>query len=58
MKRIKLELILADRQAHKAADVILVHGQTESEDEHGHVAAFDVNDMLQVCPPVSRQSSQ
>ena len=31
-KRIKLELILADRQAHKAADVILLHGQTESED--------------------------
>ena len=31
MKRIKLDLILADRQAHKAADVILVHGQTESK---------------------------
>jgi hypothetical protein len=53
MKRIKPELILADRQAHKAADVILLHGQTESEDDHRHIAGFDVNDRLQFVPRFS-----
>jgi hypothetical protein len=50
-KRIKLELILGDRQAHKVTDVILRHARNESEDRDGHVAVFDVNETFQVCPP-------
>ena len=50
-ERIKLELILGDRQAHKVTDVLLRHGGNESEDRDGHVAVFDVNETFQVCPP-------
>jgi nitrogen regulatory protein PII len=50
-KRIKLELILGDRQARKVTDVILRHGGNESEDRYGYVAVLDVNETFQVCPP-------
>ena len=50
-ERIKLELILGDRQARKVTDVILRHGRNESDNRDGHVAVFDVNETFQVCPP-------
>jgi nitrogen regulatory protein PII len=52
-KRIKLELIVGDRQAEKAVSVILRHATTDSSETDGHVTLLDVHEVLQITHPAS-----
>jgi nitrogen regulatory protein PII len=52
-KRVKLELIVADRQVDKAVGVILRHALTGSPEPDGHVTLLDVNEVLQISRPAS-----
>ena len=51
-RRIKLELIVGDRQAEKAS-VILRHALTDSSETDGHVTLLDVHEVLQITHPTS-----
>jgi len=52
-ERVKLELIVADRQADKVVGVILRHALTDSPDPDGHVTLLDVSEALQITHPAS-----
>ena len=52
-ERVKLELIVSDRQADKAVSVILRHALTDSSEPGGHVTLLDVNEVLQITHPAS-----
>jgi nitrogen regulatory protein PII len=52
-KRIKLELIVGDRQADQAVSVILRHALTDSSETDGHLTLLDVNEVLQITHPAS-----
>ncbi len=52
-ERIKLELIVGDRQADKAVSVILRHALTDSSEPDGHVTLLDVSEVLQITNPAS-----
>ena len=52
-ERVKLELIIGDRQADKAVAVILRHALSESHEPHGHVTLLDVSEVLQITDPAS-----
>ena len=52
-RRIKLELIVGDRQAEKAVSVILRHALTDSSETDGHVTLLDVHEVLQITHPTS-----
>jgi nitrogen regulatory protein PII len=52
-ERIKLELIVGDRQADKAVSVILRHALTDCSEPGGHVTLLDVNEVLQITHPAS-----
>jgi nitrogen regulatory protein PII len=52
-KRIKLELIVGDRQAEKAVSVILRHALADSSEADGHVTLLDVHEVLQITHPTS-----
>src|ERR1700756_4917395 len=47
-ERIKLELIVGDRQADRAVSVILRHALTDSSETDGHVTLLDVSEVLQI----------
>ena len=49
--KIKIELIIADRQIDKAVNVILRHAMTQSSDRHGHVTLSHVDEILQITQP-------
>ena len=51
--RIKLELIVGDRQADRAVSVILRHALTDSSETDGHVTLLDVSEVLQITHPAS-----
>jgi Nitrogen regulatory protein PII len=51
--RVKLELIVPDRQADKAVSVILRHALTDSHEPDGHVTLLDVSEVLQITHPAS-----
>jgi nitrogen regulatory protein PII len=50
-QRVKLELIVGDRQADKAVSVILRHALTDSHEHDGHVTLLDVSEVLQITHP-------
>ncbi len=50
--KIKVELIIPDRQIDKAINVILRHAMTESSDRHGHVTILNVDEILQITHPL------
>ncbi len=49
--RIKVELLVSDRQADKIINVILRHAPTDSSEDHGHVTLLDVCQVLQNAQP-------
>jgi nitrogen regulatory protein PII len=48
---VKLELLVGDRQARKAVDVILRHAQLMPGQDDGHIVVLDVDQTLQIAPP-------
>jgi len=52
-ERVKLELIVGDRQADKAVSVILRHALTDSHEPDGHITLLDVSEVLQITHPAS-----
>jgi nitrogen regulatory protein PII len=52
-ERVKLELIVADRQADKAVSVILRHALADSQEPEGHVTLLDISEVLQITHPKS-----
>jgi nitrogen regulatory protein PII len=52
-ERVKLELIVADRQADKAVSVILRHALADSQEPEGHVTLLDISEVLQITHPSS-----
>lgn len=50
--RLKVELVIGDRQAQKAVDIIMQHAQVATN--AGHVALLRVSEALQIVPPLSR----
>ncbi len=55
-ERVKLELIVSDRQADKAVSVILRHALTDSSEPDGHVTLLNVSEVLQISHPASGTS--
>ena len=51
-EKIKVELIVPDRQIDKAVNVILRHAITGSTDRDGHVTLLNVDEMLQIAQPM------
>jgi len=49
--KIKVELIVSDRQAEKAINVILRHAMTGPPDHDGHVTLVNVDEVLQITEP-------
>jgi nitrogen regulatory protein PII len=49
---VKLELIVGDRQAQRAVNVILKHSQSDSNEGGGHIAVLDVSEALQILAPL------
>jgi nitrogen regulatory protein PII len=49
--KIKVELIVSDRQAEKAVNVILRHAIADSDVHDGHVALVNVDEILQITQP-------
>ena len=56
-EKIKVELIVSDRQIDKAVNVILRHAISESSDRYGHVTLLNVDEMLQITQPIQEQAS-
>ena len=52
-ERVKLELIVADRQADKAVSVILRHALADSHEPGGDVTLLDIREVLQIAHPAS-----
>ena len=55
--KIKIELIVSDRQIDKAVNVILRHAMNESSDRHGHVTLLHVDEILQITQPMQAPTS-
>ena len=51
--RLKVELIVGDRQAQKVMDVIKEYSQVAAHEACGHVASLRVNEALQIVPPLA-----
>ena len=51
--RVKLELIVPDRQADKAVSVILRHALGDPQEPEGHVTLLDISEVLQIVHPKS-----
>lgn len=47
-ERVKLELIVPDRQVDKAVSVVLRHAVTHNDDSSGQVALFEVSEVLRI----------
>lgn len=56
-EKIKVELIVSDRQIDKAVNVILRHAIAESSDRYGHVTLLNVDEMLQITQPIQERAS-
>lgn len=56
-EKIKVELIVSDRQIDKAVNVILRHATAESSDRYGHVTLLNVDEMLQITQPIQERAS-
>jgi nitrogen regulatory protein PII len=52
-QRVKLELIVGDRQADKAVSVILRPALTDQHEPNGQVTLLDVSEVLQISHPAS-----
>jgi nitrogen regulatory protein PII len=52
-ERVKLELIVADRQADKAVSVILRQALADPQEPGGHVTLLDVSEVLEITHPAS-----
>jgi nitrogen regulatory protein PII len=50
--RLKVELIVGDRQAQKAIDVIMEYAKGPANGVDGQVALLKVNEALQIIPPL------
>jgi nitrogen regulatory protein PII len=48
---VKLELVVGDRQARKAVDVILQCARLVRDECGGHVVVLDINQTLRIAPP-------
>jgi nitrogen regulatory protein PII len=51
--RVKMELIVGDRQAQKAVDIIMQYAQVATNEAAGHVALLKVNEALKIVLPLS-----
>jgi nitrogen regulatory protein P-II 1 len=51
-EKVKVELIVPDRQIDKAVNVILRHAMTESSERDGHVTLLNVDEILQITQPM------
>jgi nitrogen regulatory protein PII len=51
-EKIKVELIVPDRQIDKAVNVILRYAITEPTDRDGHVTLLNVDEILQITQPM------
>ena len=51
-EKIKVELIVPERQIDKAVNVILRHAITDSADRDGHVTLLNVDEILQITQPM------
>jgi nitrogen regulatory protein PII len=49
--RIKVELLVSDRQADKIINFIVRYAPTDSSEDHGHVTLLDVCQVLQIAQP-------
>ena len=56
-ERVKLELIVADRQVDKAVNIILRYALPESHQPDGYVTLLDISEALQITHPTSTISS-
>jgi nitrogen regulatory protein PII len=45
-ERVKLELIVEDSEAEKSVNIILRHARPQSDEEGGHIAVLEVNEIL------------
>jgi nitrogen regulatory protein PII len=50
-ERVKLELIVTDRQVDKAVTVLLRHAVRRDDDSSGQVALFEVSEVLRISNP-------
>jgi nitrogen regulatory protein PII len=55
-EKIKVELIIPDRQIDKAVNVILRHAISESTERDGHVTLLNVDELLQIAQPMQGQT--
>jgi nitrogen regulatory protein PII len=55
--KMKIELIVSDRQIDKAVNVILRHAMTESSDRYGHLTLLHVDEILQIAQPMEPPTS-
>ncbi|HTD16412.1 MAG TPA: P-II family nitrogen regulator [Chthoniobacterales bacterium] len=56
-EKIKVELIIPERQVDKAVNVILRHAITESTEHDGHVTLLNVDEILQITQPMQGPTS-
>ncbi|MBV8102926.1 MAG: P-II family nitrogen regulator [Verrucomicrobia bacterium] len=56
-EKIKVELIVPDRQVDKAVNVILRHAMTDAPDRDGHVTLLNVDELLQITQPMQGPTS-
>jgi nitrogen regulatory protein PII len=56
-EKIKVELIVSDRQVDKAINVILRRAISESTERDGHVTLLNVDEMLQLTQPMQGPKS-
>jgi nitrogen regulatory protein PII len=56
-EKIKVELIVPDRQIDKAVNVILRHAVSESTEPDGHVTLLNVDEILQITQPMEGPTS-
>jgi len=49
--KIKVELIISDRQAEKAVNVILRHAITDPPEHEGHLTVVNVDEILEITQP-------
>jgi nitrogen regulatory protein PII len=50
--RVKMELVVGDRQAQKVVDTIMRYAQVATKKATGHVALLRVTEALQILPPL------
>jgi nitrogen regulatory protein PII len=56
-EKIKVELIVPDRQIDKAVNVFLRHAITDSTERDGHVTLLNVDEILQITQPMQGPTS-